>query len=45
MCQFYFSNIYTISRILNSDMKKEEMIAQRKAHVVDFILAALRAPG
>lgn len=45
MCQFYFSNIYTISHILNSDMKKEEMIAQRKAHVVDFILAALRAPG
>lgn len=40
--QFYFSNIYTISHILNSDMNRKEMVAQRKAHVVDFVLSALR---
>jgi TetR/AcrR family transcriptional regulator len=41
--QFYFSNAYTISYILQADIKTEERVAERKAHIVAFILAALKA--
>lgn len=40
--QFYVSNIYTISHILKSDVRSAEMIARRKAHIIDFTLAGLR---
>jgi TetR/AcrR family transcriptional regulator len=40
--QFPFSNAYTISHILKTDIKTRAMLAIRKKHVVDFVLSALR---
>ncbi|HWF01651.1 MAG TPA: TetR/AcrR family transcriptional regulator [Caulobacteraceae bacterium] len=40
--QFYFSNAYTISHILKENLRTRAMTAVRKAHVIDFVLAALR---
>jgi TetR/AcrR family transcriptional regulator len=40
--QFPFSNAYTISHILKTDIKTRTMLAARKKHAVDFILSALR---
>ena len=39
---FYFSNIFTLSVILDRDLHAKAQIAKRRAHVGDLILAALR---
>lgn len=43
MSQFYFSNIYTMSHILSSDLGEDAMIAKRKKHIEEFLLWGLRA--
>jgi TetR/AcrR family transcriptional regulator len=40
--QFPFSNAYTISHILRTNIKTRAMLAARKKHVVDFVISALR---
>jgi TetR/AcrR family transcriptional regulator len=38
---FYFSNIYTLSVIRGQKLDAETSIAERRQHVVDFVLAAV----
>jgi TetR/AcrR family transcriptional regulator len=40
---FFFSNIFTLSVIFREDMEDEAISAMRRMHVVDFVLAAVRA--
>lgn len=42
ICYFFFSNIYTLSVILETEFDKPEVIATRRAHVVDFVMNAVR---
>ena len=42
ICYFFFSNIYTLSVILETEFDKPEVVATRRAHVVDFIMNAVR---
>jgi len=39
---FYFNNIHTLSSIFERKFSDKEQIADRRAHVVDFVLKALR---
>jgi TetR/AcrR family transcriptional regulator len=39
--QFYFSNMYTLSHILNNDLNKSTMLGRRREHVVEFVLSAI----
>jgi TetR/AcrR family transcriptional regulator len=39
---FYFSNNPTLSAIFGRNLRSEQTIAQRRAHVIDFALSALR---
>lgn len=39
---FYFNNIHTLSSIFDSKFNDKERIAERRAHVVDFVMRALR---
>jgi TetR/AcrR family transcriptional regulator len=39
---FYFSNVHTLSSIFDTNFNGKEQIARRRAHVVDFVLSALR---
>ncbi|MBN8942057.1 MAG: TetR family transcriptional regulator [Rhizobiales bacterium] len=43
VCYFFFSNIYTLSVIFETDFEKAEVIAERRAHVVDFVMRGVRA--
>lgn len=38
---FYFSNAHTLSRIFGRDLLDQQAVAERRAHVIDFALAAL----
>jgi TetR/AcrR family transcriptional regulator len=42
MAFFYFTNIHTLSALFDRDLQTPEAIAARRAHVLDFALAALR---
>ena len=42
ICYFFFSNIYTLSVILETQFDKPDVIAVRRAHVVDFVMNAVR---
>lgn len=45
-CYFFFSNIYTLSVILETRFDEPEILAARRTHVVDFVLNAVRPhPG
>lgn len=39
--QFYFSNIYTLSRILDTELAQGAAVETRRRHVLDFVLAAI----
>lgn len=39
---FYFSNAHTLSRIFGRDLLAATAVAERKQHVVEFIMASLR---
>ena len=41
LAYFYFANIHTLSRIFESDLARRSEIAARRAHVVEFALAAV----
>ena len=41
LAYFYFANIHTLSRIFDGDLARRSAIAARRAHVVDFALAAV----
>jgi TetR/AcrR family transcriptional regulator len=43
VCYFFFSNIFTLSVIFDADMEQPASIAERRAHVVDFVLRGVRA--
>jgi TetR/AcrR family transcriptional regulator len=43
MAYFYFANVHTLSRIFNRPLGSETAIAERRAHIVDFVLNAIRA--
>lgn len=43
MAFFYFSNINTLSRAFDQPLQSEDAIAARRAHIVDFVLNAIRA--
>lgn len=40
---FYFSNRYTLSRVFGRAIGSEAAVAERRAHLVDFMLNAIRA--
>ncbi|WP_368911046.1 TetR family transcriptional regulator [Taklimakanibacter deserti] len=42
MAFFYFSNVHTLSRIFNRSLGSAAAIAERRAHIVDFVLNAIR---
>lgn len=42
ICYFFFSNIYTLSVILETQFDKPDVVATRRAHVVDFVMNAVR---
>ncbi|MBT3370015.1 MAG: TetR family transcriptional regulator [Rhodospirillaceae bacterium] len=39
---FYFSNIYTLSTIIDRDLASEEELAARRRHVIDVVMGYLR---
>lgn len=41
---FYFSNIFTLSVILNRDLASKKELAARRDHVAELVLNALRLP-
>jgi TetR/AcrR family transcriptional regulator len=41
MCFFYVSNIHTLSVLFERDLKSDAALAERRAHVIDFALAAM----
>lgn len=43
VCYFFFSNIFTLSVIFDTDFEKPEVIAERRAHVVDFVMRGVKA--
>lgn len=43
ICYFFFSNIYTLSVIFDADMEQPALIAERRSHVVDFVLRGVKA--
>lgn len=42
MCYFYFANIHTISRAFGRAFETREALDERRAHIVDFALNAIR---
>ncbi len=42
VCYFYFSNIFTLSVILDRDLHAAPQLDERRKHVVDLVLAGLR---
>lgn len=43
MAFFYFANVHTLSRVFNRPLGSKTAIAERRAHIVDFVLNAIRA--
>jgi len=43
MAFFYFSNINTLSRAFDQPLQSDDAISARRAHIVDFVLNAIRA--
>ena len=43
MAFFYFSNIHTLSRIFERPLASPPQTAERRAHIIDFALNAIRA--
>lgn len=43
ICYFFFSNIYTLSVIFDADMEQPALIAERRSHVVEFVLRGVKA--
>ncbi len=41
---FYFSNIYTLHAALDIDMESDAALDARRAHVMDFAMAAIAKP-
>jgi TetR/AcrR family transcriptional regulator len=41
---FYFSNVYTLRAALDIDMESEAALDDRRAHVMDFAMAAITNP-
>jgi TetR/AcrR family transcriptional regulator len=42
MSFFYFANLHTLSRAFDTDLKTQRGVAERRAHIVDFALNAIR---
>ena len=42
---FYFANNHTLSRIFGRDLGSNKAMAERRAHVIDFAMAALLKDG
>ncbi|WP_439575925.1 TetR/AcrR family transcriptional regulator [Phreatobacter sp.] len=43
ICYFFFSNVYTLSVIFDADMEQPDQIAERRTHVVEFVLRGVKA--
>lgn len=43
LCYFVFSNGYTLSAVFGRDLLAPEALAERREHVIRFVLAAVRA--
>jgi TetR/AcrR family transcriptional regulator len=44
LCFFYFSNAYTLTAALDRLLLNPEALDARRAHVLDFVMAAIAAP-
>jgi TetR/AcrR family transcriptional regulator len=44
MCFFYMGNIHTLSVLFERDLRRPEALAERRAHVVEFVRASLLEP-
>lgn len=42
MSMFYFTNVHTLSAIYGKDLSAKPAISQRRRHVIEFVLSALR---
>lgn len=42
LCFFNISNAYTLSAVLDTDLTEEAALAERRQHVIDFAMAAVR---
>ncbi|HEV7276827.1 MAG TPA: TetR/AcrR family transcriptional regulator [Devosiaceae bacterium] len=45
MSFFYFANVHTLSRAFNRELREPSAVAERRAHIVDFALNAIRSRG
>lgn len=43
MCYFYFANIHTLTVIFGRDLTTPAALAARRAHIIDTVLASVRA--
>jgi len=43
LCYFYFGNIHTLSSVLRTKLAGPEALADRLAHILDFVRASVRA--
>jgi TetR/AcrR family transcriptional regulator len=43
MAFFYFANVHTLSRVFSRSLGSEGAIVERRAHIVDFVLNAIRS--
>ena len=43
ICYFFFSNIFTLSVIFDTEFEQAAVIAERRTHVVDFVLRGVKA--
>lgn len=43
VCYFFFSNIYTLSVIFDRELEDPASVAERRAHVVEFVVRGVRA--
>lgn len=42
MSMFYFTNVHTLSAIYGEDLTRKPAISERRRHVIEFVLSALR---
>lgn len=45
LCFFYSSNIHTLGILFDRNLRDPEVVAQRRAHVIDMVMSYLRKPG
>jgi TetR/AcrR family transcriptional regulator len=45
LCFFYVGNVHTLSALFERDFNRPELLAERREHVIEFVLGYLRPEG